>query len=152
MFALFESLFVEWKVFLYILYMKLFTIILLSTFTISLQAQSIYGKWNTGRGGIIEIYECGSLLCGKLVNSNEPNRLDSNNPDPSKRNDKLLGTNILRSFEKSSNTKWVDGKIYNPNNGKSYSAKLILVGDVLKVRGFKGFSLFGKTVKWSRVQ
>lgn len=112
----------------------------------------IYGQWNTGRGGIVEIYECGNELCGKLVDSNEPDRIDVNNPDPTKSNEKLIGHNILKGFEHISEGVWKKGKIYNPNNGKLYSAKLTLDGKQLKVRGFKGISLFGKTVIWSRAK
>lgn len=120
-------------------------------FSLSAYAQSgIDGRWNTGRGGFVEIYDCGGKLCGKLVASEEPDRIDKNNPDPTKSKEKLIGHNILRNFVKTGDHVWKKGKIYNPNSGKSYSAKLTLAGDVLKVRGYKGVSLFGKTVEWTR--
>lgn len=112
----------------------------------------IYGRWNTGRGGIVEIYDCGNKLCGKLVASEEPDRIDVNNPDPAKSDEKLIGHNILSGFKQTGDRVWKKGKIYNPNSGKSYSANLTLDGNQLEVRGFKGISLLGKTVKWTRAE
>lgn len=112
----------------------------------------IIGKWDTGQGGIIEMYLCGELICGKLVASKDHGRLDTQNPDPSKRERTLIGSDILSGFKKSDSDTWEDGEIYNPETGKSYSAKLTLDGDVLKVRGFKGIALLGKTVEWTRVK
>lgn len=131
--------------------LSILTIALNCSFLLSAQT-NIYGHWNTGRGGIVEIYECNNNLCGKLVDSEEPDRIDVHNPNPSKSHERLIGRNILRGFVHTSEYTWKKGKIYNPNNGKSYSAKLTLDGDQLKVRGFKGISLFGKTVIWNRAE
>jgi uncharacterized protein (DUF2147 family) len=45
---------------------------------------------------------------------------------------------------------WEDGKIYDPKNGKTYSCKMTLEGNELKVRGYVGFSLLGRTTVWTR--
>ncbi len=111
---------------------------------------SIINKWDTGQGGIIEIYQAGDKLAGKLVQSQEPDRLDTKNPDASKHTQTLIGTDILRGFKQTDNDTWEDGKVYDPTSGKSYSAKLTLKGDTLKVRGFVGMALLGKTVEWKR--
>ncbi len=127
--------------------------LLLNTFPFESPAQTdILDVWNTGRGGFVKIYECGDKLCGELVASEEPDKMDVNNPDPSKRDEKLIGHNILSGFTKTKDNVWKKGKIYNPNSGKYYKAKLTLEGDQLKVRGYKGISLFGKTVEWTRQQ
>ncbi|CAN5338004.1 hypothetical protein BH09BAC1_BH09BAC1_27900 [soil metagenome] len=112
----------------------------------------IINKWDTGQGGIIEIYQCGEHICGKLVQAKDPAKLDEKNPDASKHNQTLVGTDILRDFKKTDDHTWEDGKIYDPTSGKSYSAKLTLEGDTLKVRGFVGAALFGKTVEWKTVK
>ena len=111
---------------------------------------SIISKWDTGQGGIIEIYQTGDTLSGKLVQSQEPDRLDAKNPDASKRSQTLIGTDILTGFKPADDDTWEDGEVYDPTSGKKYSAKLTLKGDVLKVRGFVGMSLLGKTVEWKR--
>ncbi|MEZ4851397.1 MAG: DUF2147 domain-containing protein [Bacteroidia bacterium] len=47
--------------------------------------------------------------------------------------------------------KWEDGEILDPKNGNVYSCYIELVSDKkLKVRGFLGFSLLGRTQYWYR--
>ena len=46
---------------------------------------------------------------------------------------------------------WEDGTIMDPKSGKVYDCYLSLEApDVLKVRGFLGFSLLGRTQTWKR--
>ncbi len=47
-----------------------------------------------------------------------------------------------------------DGDILDPDNGSIYRCKLRLEdsGRRLKVRGFIGFSVFGRTQTWERAQ
>ncbi|WP_347260996.1 DUF2147 domain-containing protein, partial [Rudaea sp.] len=48
---------------------------------------------------------------------------------------------------------WDGGTILDPKNGKTYGCKLTPAADgkTLQVRGFKGFSLLGRTQVWERV-
>ncbi len=46
---------------------------------------------------------------------------------------------------------WDDGKVYDPKSGKTYSSTMKLKGDRLEIRGYIGFSMFGKTTVWQRV-
>ena len=49
--------------------------------------------------------------------------------------------------------KWVDGDILDPNKGKTYSCQMELDGDnTLKIRGYLGKPMFGKTFYWYRVE
>ncbi|MEO1367538.1 MAG: DUF2147 domain-containing protein, partial [Acidobacteriota bacterium] len=58
---------------------------------------------------------------------------------------------ILEGFEAEGDGEWSGGTIYDPNNGKTYSCTLELEGaDTLKVRGYIGVSLFGRTERWTR--
>ncbi len=127
------------------------SIIIVSITLVASAKCNICGKWDAGRGGIIEIYENGDKLYGKLVESQDPNRIDTENPDKALRNEKLVGHNILIGFQQAKDLTWKNGKIYNPDNGELYDAKITLKNEVLKIRGFVGIALFGKTVKWSRV-
>jgi uncharacterized protein (DUF2147 family) len=46
---------------------------------------------------------------------------------------------------------YVDGFVYNPEDGGTYKVKAELGGtDSLKVRGYLGISLFGQTKTWTR--
>jgi len=66
-----------------------------------------------------------------------------------------MGLKFLWDFKyKAKKNRWVDGKVYDPNNGKTYSAKMSLDdgGRILKMRGYVGISLLGRTAKFERVQ
>lgn len=78
-------------------------------------------------------------------------RVDRENPDPDLRSRPIQGLVLLEGFVRSGKTAWKDGTIYDPNNGKTYRCKMELKGTTLKVRGFIGFSLLGRTAKWTRV-
>ena len=48
---------------------------------------------------------------------------------------------------------WAGGKIMDPENGKSYKCKMKVTEDgTLKVRGFIGIFLIGRTQTWYRVE
>lgn len=137
-------------------------LILLLTPNRSLMAggnDAVIGRWyTTDKGGIVEIYQCGDELCGRIVWLKDPNfedgkpKTDLNNPDENKRQDPIIGLNMLKGFEADGTNKWDNGTIYDPKNGKTYSCKMELDGDVLSVRGYIGFSLFGRTETWTRAE
>jgi uncharacterized protein (DUF2147 family) len=120
---------------------------------------AVLGQWLTeGDKAVVQIFRCEDRYCGKIVWLKEPKNpdgsdiLDSENPDPSKRNRTVLGLNLVWGFRYSESQGWVDGSIYDPDNGKTYSCKMSLEGDTLKVRGYVGISLFGRTTVWKRKQ
>jgi len=114
---------------------------------------AVLGVWKTSKkadAGKVTIYKCGSKFCGKLSWIKNPEDKDTKNPNPAKRNRKLLGTNIVWGFVYDDG-EWVDGKIYDPNNGKTYSCKMWLESNnVLKVKGYIGISLIGRSTTWYR--
>lgn len=127
----------------------------------------IVGKWwNEEKDAQIEIYPCDAKRCGKIVWLKEPNypdndprgmegkpKVDRENPDVSQRERSLLGMNLVWGFTPSGENLWEGGFIYNPRDGKTYKCKLTLENpDRLKVRGFIGISLIGKTNIWTRVK
>ncbi len=130
-------------------------------------ADAIVGKWLDGKGKAhIEIYKGdGGKYFGKIVWLKEPaypaddkkgmagkTKVDRENPDPAKRNQPILGLLILRDFVFSGSI-WEQGRIYDPENGKDYKCKMTLsTPDTLDVRGFIGFSMFGRTDNWTRVK
>lgn len=83
-----------------------------------------------------------------------PDLTDGNNPDPSLRDRLILGTDIMYGFTYDpANEEWVDGKIYDSRDGKTYDCEMWLAekGNILKVRGYLGFSLLGVTKDFPRV-
>lgn len=122
-------------------------------------AASPYGQWLTEGGkSRVEIAECDNSLCGKIVWLAEPldeagqEKLDKNNPDAALQSRPILGLALLNGFVPGDEkTVWVDGEIYNPEDGETYSCTLTLQDDgTLKVRGYVGLPLFGKTQIWTR--
>lgn len=128
-------------------------------------SEEILGVWNTeGKEAKIMIYRCGEKYCGKIVWSKDPYYapdskegtpgtpvLDYNNPDPELRKTPIIGLQILYDFTFAGDNVWTGGKLYNPDDGKTYSGKMTLVSpNQLNLRGFIGISLLGRTTTWTR--
>jgi uncharacterized protein (DUF2147 family) len=93
--------------------------------SVSAQAAApITGRWVTqSKDGVVEIYECGTTICGKLAKFLVPppngiGQKDINNPNKALRGRTLLGMNILTGF-KAVGDEW-KGQIYDPKSGKTY--------------------------------
>jgi uncharacterized protein (DUF2147 family) len=113
----------------------------------------IVGKWlNEPKDGIIEFTRtAGGLYEGRIVGGNEPTKLDTKNPDPALRSRLLKGTVITQGLRYQGEGKYGDGTIYDPEGGSTYKLKVEALADgTLKVRGFIGFALLGKTQIWTR--
>ncbi|HVJ65786.1 MAG TPA: DUF2147 domain-containing protein [Bdellovibrionota bacterium] len=121
----------------------------------------IAGKWRTiddetnKPKSIVEITKVGEAYEGKVVQLfREPTQ--DQNPKCDKCKDErkdqpILGLKIIDSLKKRESD-WGEGNILDPNNGKTYDVKMELTegGQRLKVRGFLGFSLLGRTQTWER--
>jgi len=123
-------------------------------------ADAILGKWiNPSGEGQIQIYKKGNLFFGKLAWIKEPNdeatgkpKLDVKNPDKSLQSRPILGLELLKNFKFDGDDVYEDGTIYDPKSGKTYSCKMTLNGNKLKIRGFVGISLLGRSEVWTRVK
>ena len=120
-------------------------------------ASDVEGRWLSGDGdGWIEIERVGNSLVGKIAGS--PNdkpgdspRFDDLNPDPALRDRPLLGMTILSGFTYEGDGRWTGGRIYDPNSGKTYRATIRQINaNKLKLRGYIGISLFGRSDTWTR--
>ena len=128
----------------------------LASLTISANAHAadpINGRWVTeDKDAVVSIAECGASTCGRiakfLVTPPEgADQRDIYNPDKTKRNRRLLGLPILTSFKQDGDL-W-RGRIYDPNNGKSYRSILRRKSaNVLEVKGCIG--PFCQTQIWKR--
>ena len=120
--------------------------------------KDIFGLWDAGESHV-EIYACGDLLCGRIVKLDEPldengdAKVDEHNPEPALRSRPILGMDLIAGFSRANDTKWDGGTIYDPRDGKTYKCVMKLRRNgTLKVRGYVGISLFGKSVVWSRAE
>jgi len=127
------------------------------------KASDIEGVWLTGSGnGLVEIKRgSDGKYYGTLIAIKDPNnedgtpKRDVENPDKSKRNQKLVGLKLLTGFVwDADDEEWDDGDIYDPENGKTYSCIIDFDDEnnknVLDVRGYVGFSWIGRTDTWTR--
>jgi uncharacterized protein (DUF2147 family) len=110
---------------------------------------------NDGRMQILKNDEgyYGKMLWGKdlMEADGKTYKKDVNNPDPALKS-RILKDYILVSGLVYKDGKWVNGKIYDYENGNSYDVSLEIKNGVLYMRAFKGVPIFGKTVKWDLVQ
>jgi uncharacterized protein (DUF2147 family) len=114
---------------------------------------AILGRWLTEpRDGIIEIARAadGSYQ-GRIIGGNAPGRVDAKNPDVNRRQQLLLGQPILAGMHADGDNAWSGGTIYEPDSGRTYKCRIELLDrDRLKVRGFIGVSLLGRSQTWTR--
>ena len=102
------------------------------------------------------IEDCEGGLCGRIYWLRKPTaggapKRDEKNPDAALRDRPLCGLKIMTGFRPGEAPSWYRGYIYNPNDGRTFNSTIHLDEDgSLKVRGFVGVSLFGKTVEWVR--
>ena len=115
-------------------------------------ADAIVGVYlNDDRNAKIEIFKEGLKYFGKIIWHSVP-RKDENNPDPSLRERDIQGLVFLRDFEyDASENEWNGGKVYAPDNGKTYNGYLWLDEGLLKMRGYVGISLFGRTAVFTPI-
>ena len=131
-------------------------------FSVSVSAQkadAILGNWvNPSGQDHILIYKKGNKYYGKLDWIKVPNdetgkpKTDKNNPDVALRSRPDLGLELLKDFTFDGDDVYEDGTIYDPKSGKTYSCKMTIEGNTLKIRGYIGISLFGRTEVWTRAK
>ena len=133
--------------------------ILLLTVT-TLSAQSVLGNWktiddNTGVAkSIVEIYEQDGKIHGKIKEIFNKDRRDALcvECDGADKDKPVLGMVIIRGLEKDGD-EYNGGKVLDPENGTFYKCYITLEEpNKLKVRGYVGFSMFGRTQYWLRAE
>ena len=116
------------------------------------------GYWNDEDKLItVEILkEENNTYCGRIIwmknplnDQGEPD-IDEHNPDPTLKNRPLLGMPLMHSFKHKRGGKYEGGRIYNPQDGKTYKAKINVKGDIMKLRGYIGIPTLGMTTIWTR--
>lgn len=109
---------------------------------------------DTGKDkALVQVEERGGELQGRiahLFSPSEPNPV-CDQCEGERRNQPITGMQILWGFKRSGQG-WSDGHILDPENGKTYKAKLQLQqgGAVMEVRGYLGVSALGRTQRWVR--
>ena len=141
----------------------LLSFVLFFTAALMLHAQDeIVGRWKTiddetGKAkSIIEIYKKDGKYYGRIVQLLTPQNQDGvcRTCETDYKDKNIIGLVILKDLVYDADDKeWEDGTIMDPKNAKEYSVYLELVEpNKLKVRGYIGFSLIGRTQYWYRVE
>lgn len=106
--------------------------------------------WSPEKDAKIQIYKKGDRYFGKTVWT-ATSKKDTENPDKLLRERNLVGIDLLTNFTYNDDN-YTGGEVYDPGNGKTYSCKISFVGQNLKVRGYIGISLFGRTEIFERIK
>jgi uncharacterized protein (DUF2147 family) len=128
--------------------------------TSGLMAQSPVGVWQTigdkgeDKGKVqshIQIYEYNGKIGGKVTKLVKDPAAKCHAKCPGKKSEApILGMNIMWGFKKTGDNTY-EGKILDPEDGSIYSCILTVEGDKLKVRGYIGISLLGRTQTWVKL-
>ena len=119
----------------------------------------VLGIWfNEEKDAKIEVYKENGKFYGKIVWLEEPidpetgkPKLDDENPDEEMQMRPVMGLLLVWNFVYDDDGVWEDGKIYDPKSGNTYSCYMKLQSmNELKVRGFIGISIIGRTTYWTR--
>ncbi len=125
---------------------------------LSPKLQSAVGHWQVmnsdgSPGGKVDTYLADGKLFGRVTEV-RPGRTPKDVCDKCSgeyKNQLILGMVIMRNFHPEGDD-WVDGSVVDPENGKEYKGKIWAMGkDSLKMRGYVGISLLGRTETWSRL-
>lgn len=125
-----------------------------------ISAQSILGKWKTiddetgKEKSIVEIFKkSDGKIYAKIVQLLiKPKNENCVECKDDRKNKPLIGLEIIRGLT-ADDDEFSGGTITDPKNGKTYKCLVALESnDKLKVRGYIGFSLIGRTQIWHRVK
>lgn len=108
--------------------------------------------------GIIRIKEKDGMLAGYIIKidyrpGEGPEDVCKKCTD-FRKNQKILGMNVLWHMVALADNTWGNGNILDPENGKVYQCKMKLSDDAntLQVRGYIGIPLLGRTQIWTRIE
>ena len=120
------------------------------------KAQSADGIWLTQAGDAkIRVSRCGGEICGVVVWLKEPidpmtgkPQVDDKNPNPSLARRPIIGLPLFSGMRPAGPGRW-SGRIYNADDGRTYSSKVSVAGPAkLRVEGCMGAFCGGED--WSR--
>lgn len=134
------------------------TLALVLSTTIYGIAQDVTGKWKTidDKSGeaksIVEVFKKNGKVYGKVIKILDPTKQGEicKNCPGELNGEKILGMTIINDLEKNGN-EYSGGTVLDPNNGKVYKCLMALEEpNILKVRGYVGISLIGRSQYWVR--
>lgn len=136
-------------------YLLLSFILLFATVTLS--AQTILGEWETfddntnEKKSIVEIFENNNTYYAKIKETfMVPEDATCENCTDERKGQPIIGLQVIEGLKKKGKS-YEGGTALDPESGKIYKCYLQLESpNKLKVRGYIGFSLLGRTQYWTR--
>jgi len=114
-----------------------------------------FGEWlNADGAGRITVGPCATspaLACGAItwIKDAAAHPRDENNPDKGLRSRPIIGVLAVRDMKNEGPGRWAGGKLYDPENGKSYNGRLkVLSTNRMQVTGCVAFICESQT--WTR--
>lgn len=123
-------------------------------------ADAIIGKWRSeAQDSEMEIYKSGNTYSAKMLagwgkgvlteSDGTTLKKDARNSDATLQHRPLLNLEII-SHLRYHNGEYTGGKVYLAVMGKTINCKMKFEGDKLVMRMYVGWTLFGKSKKWTK--
>lgn len=108
--------------------------------------------WSPKKDARIELYRSGQNVMGRVVWAVPERRdqVDVRNPDRALRGRRIVGSTIFSNFVYADG-RWVAGKVYDPDSGRTYSCTMeLLDANTLSIHGYIGLPILGRSEKFTR--
>ncbi|HTE33431.1 MAG TPA: DUF2147 domain-containing protein [Chryseolinea sp.] len=137
---------------------SLFLLLGTSGFTVISPAERLIGVWESEEKNLlIEISKEDDHFVGTMTwfqcatETIMRTTVDSENPDPRLVDRKLLGLKLVEKLTYQGDDIWDGGKIYDPNSGYTYDARIQLTSaNTAVVRGYWKFRWLGRSMVFNR--
>ena len=127
---------------LYVAIMSTLLAVMSVTPAVAQLREKALGVWAEEDGeAYIEIAPCQDKLCGHIVWLKKPTddngrpQMDLNNPNPALRGRPILGLLIMAGLQPNDDNTYLEGQVYNSEDGKIYEIYLTPEGDTMEVEG-----------------
>jgi uncharacterized protein (DUF2147 family) len=135
-----------------------FAFMALTGFDRTVTSQTIVGVWESEEKNLqIEMFDDHGEVAGIMIyfkcSSDDVmrNSKDTENPDEALTSRSLLGLKLVTELDYKGAGVWDDGKIYDPNSGNTYEARIHLTGpNTAVVRGYWKFKWIGRSMVFNR--
>ena len=107
---------------------------LMTGFASAEEADAVLGQWYTDaekKDVVVEFYKDNDLYSGKVVWLKNPNeddgtpKVDDENPDEARRNDPILGMNLVKGFSYKGKISWPAATTMIPTTAKTINVKCL---------------------------
>jgi uncharacterized protein (DUF2147 family) len=131
----------------------------LTSFNSMPPSKMLVGTWESQEKNLrMEMYEEHGRFSGRMVwfkcSSEEimQTSRDTENPDKRLKGRKLLGLTLVTQLVYEGDYTWSSGKIYDPNSGNTYEARITLKSsNTATVRGYWKFKWLGRSMTFHRI-